>query len=219
MKYYEDILKTVKELLDDEELIKSIISKYNKKTETKNDYEITRRNRIIELLRMAEVNHDHYYLALKYSRAGYSVHLKRDLDEIYINSYNIEWIRAWKGNIDIQPCFDHFAVVTYVTEYFVKDESGTIEVLKQVIECNPNDSTKEKMKKVASTFLSHRQIGEAEAFFKLLPDLLLKNSNVTCQWLYVGKKSEKLARMKRADDNEKENTNLVKLEGVEGVWY
>ena len=75
--------------------------KYNKETETEEEYRINRRNRIDELLLMAEVNPDHYYLALKYSRAGYSVQLKRDLDEIYINSYNIEWIRAWKGNLDI----------------------------------------------------------------------------------------------------------------------
>ena len=100
--------------------------------------------------------------------------------------YSVRLIR--NGNIEDQPVFDFFEVITYVTEYFTKDESGTAEVLKQVIENNPDDDTKEKMKKIASTFLSHRQIGEAEAFFKLLPDLLLKNSNVKCQWLALGQK-------------------------------
>ena len=57
-------------------------------------------------------------------------------------------------------------MITYFTDYFMKDETGTMEILKEVVESNPDDSTKEKMKKVASTFLSHRQIGEAEAFFK-----------------------------------------------------
>jgi hypothetical protein len=88
-----------------------------------------------------------------------------------------------------------------------------------VLENNPDDSTKEKMKKIASTFLSHRQIGEAEAFFKLLPDLKLKNSNVSCQWLSLGRKEERYKRMKRAAENETENKNLIKLEGVEGLWY
>ena len=46
----------------------------------------------------------------------------------------------------------------------MKDESGTVEAIKQVLDSNPEDNTKEKMKKVATTFLSHRQIGEAEAF-------------------------------------------------------
>ena len=86
-------------------------------------------------------------MALSYSRAGYSYHQKRDIDEIYINSYNPEWLRAWDGNIDIQPCFDFFGVITYVTEYFSKDDTGTVEVLKQVIENNPDDTAREKMKK------------------------------------------------------------------------
>ena len=54
---------------------------------------------------------EHEYIeALKYSKAGYNVHLKRDLDEIFINSYDPEWIEAWDGNIDKQPCCDYYAV-------------------------------------------------------------------------------------------------------------
>ena len=112
-----------------------------------------------------------------------------------------------------------FAVITYVTDYFTKDETGTMEVIKEVMENSPDDSTKEKMKKVASTFLSHRQIGEAEAYYKLLPDLLLKQSNVTCQWLYVGRKEDRFTRMKKANDNQADKKSLIKLEGVEGLWY
>ena len=126
MQYFENILKGIKELLDDEDLIKKIMSKYNKRTETKEEYALNMKKRIVEFLEIAKVNQDDYYFALKYSRAGYTVHLRRDLDEIYINSYNIEWIRAWNANIDIQPCFDHFAVLTYVTEYFGKDEIGPV---------------------------------------------------------------------------------------------
>ena len=92
----------------------------------------------------------------------------------------------WNGNIDKQICLDFFAVITYITEYFSKDETKTMEVLRQVVANSPDDDTKEKMKKVASTFLTHRQIGEAEAFYKLLPNLLLKNSSVACQWLPLG---------------------------------
>ena len=147
------------------------MEKYDKKTETKETYEINRKKRILELLKVAEVSESDYVKALSYQRLGYSYHQKRDIDEIYINSYDPEWILAWDGNIDKQPCFDFFGVITYTTEYYAKDDTGTMEVLKQVIENNPDDTTKEKMKKVASTFLSHRQIGEAEAFFKLLPDI------------------------------------------------
>ena len=219
LRKYAETLEKVQSLLEDEELITSIMTKYNKKTESKKEYKINRKKRILQLLEIAEISEEDYLEALSSQRVGYSVHLKRDIDEIYINSYNPEWIQAWDGNIDIQPVFDFFEVITYVTEYFTKDESGTAEVLKQVIENNPDDSTKEKMKKIASTFLSHRQIGEAEAFYKLLPDLLLKNSNVTCQWLPLGRKEERYTRMKRVDEETKNDPTLVKLEGIEGLWY
>ena len=207
LKYYSEILNIVKVLIDNEKLIQSIMNKYDKENESKEEYIKNRKLRIMELLDIAKVSEESYLNALKYSRAGYSVHLKRDLDEIYINSYNPEWLRAWDGNIDIQPVFDHFAIVTYVTEYYSKDETGTVEVLKQVIESNPEDCTKEKMKKIANTFLSHRQIGEAEAFFKLLPDLLLKNANVKCQWLSLERKDDRFIRMKKAEDHKDNNRN------------
>ena len=92
-----------------------------------------------------------------------------------------------------------------------------MEILKRVLDNNPDDETKEKMKKVASTFLSHRQIGEAEAFYKLLPDLLLKKSSVACQWLPLGAPEDRFKRMKKAEESE--SKNLVKLDKVEGLWY
>ena len=96
------------------------MSKYQKDNETKEEYEINRKKRILELLGIANVNEDEYLEALKYSKAGYSVVLKRDLDEIYINSYNPEWIEAWDGNIDFSICLNYYAVLTYITEYFCK---------------------------------------------------------------------------------------------------
>ena len=80
LKYYAEILAKVKEVLEDEEIIDSIMVKYNKKEETKEEYEINRKKRILELLAVAEVSESDYFEALSYSRAGYSVRLKRDLD-------------------------------------------------------------------------------------------------------------------------------------------
>ena len=46
-----------------------------------------------------------------------------------------------------------------------------------------SDTVKEQMRLLANTFLTHRQIGEAEAIYRLLPNMILKNSNIGCQWL------------------------------------
>ena len=70
------------------------MSKYQKDKESKEEYETNRKKRILELLEIANVTESEYVEALKYSKAGYGVVLKRDLDELYINSYNPEWLEA-----------------------------------------------------------------------------------------------------------------------------
>ena len=99
---------------------------------------------------------------------------KRDLDEIYINSYNIEWMRAWNGNMDIQVVLDFFAVITYVTDYYSKDDTGTMEIIKAALAQADSKDLKERMRIISNTFLTHRQMGEAEAIYRLLPSMQLK---------------------------------------------
>ena len=192
---------------------------YDKPNESKEEYEVNRKKRILRLLEAADVSEEDYLTALSYNRFGHSYHMKRDIDEIHINSYNVEWLRAWDGNLDIQVCMDFFQVITYVTAYYNKDENELENVIKQVVESNPDESVKEKMRKIATVFLTHRQIGESESFYKLLPDLLLTNSNVTCQWLFLGRKEERYKRMKRADEKDESNPNLVTLDGIDGKWF
>ena len=73
-------------------------------------------------MKLAKISEEEYIIALQEScRKGISIILQRDIDEIYINNYNPEWLLAWDGNIDIQPCFDFFGVITYITEYFTID--------------------------------------------------------------------------------------------------
>ena len=84
----------------------------------------------MSVLKVAGVNETCYLEAVQeQTRRGVNVILARDVDEMYINNYNPEWIRAWNGNMDWSPCLDFFAVITYITEYFTKDEIGTSNLL------------------------------------------------------------------------------------------
>ena len=67
-----------------------------------------------------------YENALAVSEKGYKILHKRDIDEIFINNYNSEWILNWNANMDIQLCPDFYAVLTYISDYFSKDDSGTM---------------------------------------------------------------------------------------------
>ena len=55
-----------------------------------------------------------YHKLLSFSTRGYSVVLKRDVSEIFINNYSLEWLPIWNSNMDISPVFDFFAVLVYV---------------------------------------------------------------------------------------------------------
>ena len=128
-KNYKKVLKDVKELINDKEVIKNILDEYPKDQDlTVEDYKINRKKRIVKLLALAGLeSHEDIQLyedALTFSTPGYSVVLERDLDEIFVNSYNPEWARAWNGNTDLQVCLDYFAVITYITEYFSKYDTG-----------------------------------------------------------------------------------------------
>ena len=57
---------------------------------------------------------DKYHSLLQHSLKGFTVVLKRDISEVFINNYNTEWISCWNANMDISPVFDFYAVLTYV---------------------------------------------------------------------------------------------------------
>ena len=119
-----------------------------------------------------------YYEALGVSKRGKIVILKRTVQEMWVNNYNPEWILAWNGNMDIQMCLDFFAICTYITDYYTKDETGTMtHLIKAVKECH-GKGQKETMRALANEFSSHRQVGESEAYYKLFPELHLTESSV-----------------------------------------
>ena len=158
------------------------------------------------LLKMARVSMEDYLEALETSTVGSSIVLARDVDEVYINQYNVEWMRAWDGNHDLQVCIDFHAVITYITDYMVKPESAMMDVIKSALKESTGNTVKEKMKEVANVFMTHRSMGHAEATYKLIPSMTLKNSNVT-RW------------KKATEDQLKAGMKVIELQDHEGLWF
>ena len=94
----------------------------------------------------------------------------------------------------LQVVLDFFAVITYVTDYYAKDDTGKLEIIKQMIKESQCQSLKEKMRIVANAYLTHRPIGEAEAIFRLIPHLTLSMSNLKAQFVMLGPKDERSVR-------------------------
>ena len=220
LKKYNETLKKVGTVLVDDDAIEEIIKEIgNSENEPYHIYKINKKRRIEMLLDKAETSLQEYEEALSYTKNGYKVVLERDITEIFINTYNIEWIRTWNGNMDMSPCFDYHAVITYISDYFSKDDRGLMELIKSVLQHTSTDTVKEQMKLIANTFLTHRQIGEAEAIYRLLPNMILKNSNVGCQWLSIGKRAELSKRWRQATKEEIESSEgLIRIKDREGYW-
>ena len=215
-----EILTKVKELLDDKEVISKIMSKYNKMEESLEEYEKNRGKRIDELLEIAGTNYQEYVTEIEYStRQGHTILLERDIDEGYINAFNPEWLEAWGGNIDLQPCFDYFAVITYVTDYFTKDDSGVTAVLREVMKGSERDETKERMQTLINTFLTHRQMGQSEAYYKIIPSLHMKYSTVKTVFVPTDKKELRSRFLQKVEENENTyDKQMITVDGREGLF-
>jgi hypothetical protein len=161
-----------------------------------------------------------YTDALSISSRGYAVVAKRDIDEIYVNFYNPEWIKSWDGNIDIQPCLDYFGVITYLTDYYMKDDSGTLKFINEVLESSHSEPIKKKLILVKNTFLTHRQIGEAEVYYKLFPQLHLAQSNISTIFVPTGFPKNRSKFLKQINEEQAQfHENVIEVEGKDGSYY
>ena len=86
-----------------------------------------------------------YEEALGVSKSGYKMIHKRDIDELFVNNYNSEWILNWNANIDLQLCLDYYAVITYISDYYSKDDSGTMGHIKEALKKAQNESLQTKL--------------------------------------------------------------------------
>ena len=176
---------------------------------------------ITELCKHSEVSLEDYIKALQYSYGHYSIVLKRTLQERCVNSYNKEWIKAWNGNMDIQVCLDYYAVITYVTDYISKDDTTLVQVLLENAKRCQSQSALDRMRKIKDTFLTHRQMGEAEVYYRIFPELHLKESNVKTVFLPTGFPGNRTHFMKKINEEEAhlyDEDAIVTIEGKESKY-
>ena len=160
-----------------------------------------------------------YEDALSVSKTGYKIIHKRDIDECYVNNYHSEWILNWNANMDLQLCLDYYAVITYISDYYSKDDSGTMGHIKEALKKAGNESLQAKLSLVIHQFLTHRQIGESEAFFKILKHLQMKSSNIEAVFLPTGFKVNRSGFLKQLTKEEAQHCkNVIMVENKDGLF-
>ena len=90
------------DVVTNDELTEKIMKDFEKENETKEEFQENRIRRIEKLCEIAVVDYNEYIKALGIAKIGSKVKLARDIDELNINPFNVEWIQAWDGNMDIQ---------------------------------------------------------------------------------------------------------------------
>ena len=220
MKKHCEILEKVMKILVDKEKMNLFMDEFNKEEESKEDHVNFIKKRVRKVCIMANVSLKDYIEALSVSKRGYVIVQRRDVDEIFVNSYNKEWIRAWNANMDLQICLDFFSVITYITDYYSKDDTGTMKVINKALKENDCKDVKDQMKLISNVFLTSRQMGEAEAVYRLIPSMNLKGSNVTCQWVPTEPSEERSKRFRKASDAQMNSgIKVFQLEGHDGYFY
>ena len=212
-------LNKVKKVLTDDEVMAAIKEEHSLNDEaSEEEYVRMREVRIRAVLQRAEVDFEKYHEYLAMSKTGVKVVLQRDIAEIYVNNYNAKWLDLWDGNMDLSPVKDFFAVLTYITEYAFKPEPQELE-MRRLLELVKDEGVEKQMRVIAQAFQDTREMGFSEALYKVLPELVMTNSNVKKQWVCVGKEEERTTRARKATKGDVEAGHQVfQLEGVEGEW-
>ena len=148
--------------------------------EEKDDLSLT------DFLGSINVNYEDYKNALRVSEKGDVVILRRTVKERNVNNYNKCFAKVWNANTDIQFCMDLHAIVTYITDYFSKEDSGLTKLLKQAITEKKGCDDFQRLNYVKKVYFTHRQKNLSEATFKIINGLNLKQSNVKTIFVSTG---------------------------------
>ena len=172
---------------------------------------------ITQFLQTLDLRENEYYEALSIDEYQVKIHLKRNLQEIYINNYNYEILAAWNANIDFSFCPSFYEIITYITTYISKDEQGMTKHLtdayKQCLETGQKDVTKV----LTQCFTTHRQMGLPEVFYRIMPSLHLSRSNIDCIFLKTGYPENRVLLLTRAQENQN-TADLYDIPGRSGKY-
>ena len=209
------VIKKVKEVLMNKKEVESIIDKYPKELEyTVKEAKEGRAKRIDEVLDRAglktEEDKKKYTEALAYSNSGFTIVMARDIDELHTNPYNPEITRAWNGNTDFQICLDFFAIITYITEYYSKDDTGIVKIMVDTLKASDSTELEEQMKLLMNTWIKNRQMGEAEAVYRLIKEFHFRESDAKCVFVQTCPRNERSKILKNVTDKP-EYKNMPKV--------
>ena len=130
---------------------------------------------------------------------------------------------------------DSYAVITYITDYLTKGDTGLTKELKNALMETKNCNDFEQLTYLKQTYFKNKQVSLSEATYRLVRGLDLKKSSTACIFLATGypknrstffkpaKSSEQLSEAENVNNEEQQNFEEVKdgqitIDGREGRY-
>ena len=155
-----------------------------------------------EFLKLIDISLEDYEQCLQMSQRGKCVILKRSLKERYVNNYHPFFLLAWFANCDFQFCLDSYAVITYISDYLSKDDTGLTKILREALKETCISDDFERLNYLKKIYFTHRQVCLSEAVYRLLTTLDMKGSNIGTKFIQTGFPRNRTSYLKKLPSNE-----------------
>ena len=131
-----------------------------------------------EFLSLVELDLDSYILAIRSSLKTATVFLKRSPSEVRVNNYNVDCLRAWRANMDIQFILSAHGCASYITSYVAKGERGMSDLLRTACKeaKQGNVNLKQQVRHIGNKFVNNVEMSAQEAVYLLLQLPLRRSS-------------------------------------------
>ena len=171
-----------------------------------------------EVLSNLEITNEQYEESVNRLSQREKLVIRRAPNKRWINVYNPDLLLAWNANMDFQPVLDPYTCVCYILSYISKAEHAMSLLLETTLQEAREDNlqVKEQLKKLGSTYLTHREVSAQESAYRAL-SMPLKHLSREVVFIPAHKSctrmSVPLSQLKRFDESRSDEspwmTNIV----------
>ena len=160
---------------DKDKYLKLYQNLQKKMNSQQNGYDITYEEFLNNVVQMSE---EDYIKCIRSSLNSSKVFLKRHPNEIRVNLYNDNVLRAWKANIDLQFILDPYACAMYIVSYISKSQRGMSNLLHAAAKeaRNGNLDIKRQVRHIGNVFSNSVEVSAQEAVYLVLQMPLTKST-------------------------------------------
>lgn len=167
---------------------------------------------VSDLFAKLDITPDDYVAAHCALAQKNTVIYKRNMPECWINPYNSHLLRAWNGNMDIQPVLDAYSCIMYIVSYISKAERELGDLLR-----NAQTEAKEghlepmqQLRKLGNVYLHSREVSIMEAVYRVT-GMHLKQSSRQVVFIPVDRRSSKITKPLKSLTEDDENIWMTSL--------